>query len=813
MMVNKVILCICASCMALLPLAAQSVSGTVTDEKNLPLEEITVVALQAPDSLYITGGVTNGNGEFHIRISHSGKYMLKLSGIGFQTKYIAFSLSANQKKQLGSILLKEDAYLLSGVTVTAKKPEMELTSSSTVINLASSSLGSQGTLFDALKRLPGVQVKDDGTILLNGQSGATVMLNGKPTYLSGSNLATYLQAIPASSIGKIELISMPSSRYEASGKSGIIKVEMAKNNVQGFLVGFNSSYQQLDQYGKGNSNWMFQLRKNKLNISANYSYYEGTDINPTFIVRDHTDYSETPVMPVILNQVAHRTYNYGSHYARTRVDYDLSSRLSVGAYVSKNWTDRVRKERMNSVFTSVKAEPDSTLMTWNKNKLIQTNLQGGADYSYNVTSKLQWTGSVDFQSYRASDIQDQNSLYNDYWQGNYEQADTLRGKLRDNIDIVSTQSDVEFVLTKTLKLTGGVKASFVNIDNETNYSDRYNGAWTPKLNMNKDFQYEENIYAAYVQLQKKIAERANMEVGLRFEETHVKGQLHEYSSNKDSSFQKRYRNLFPYVSVDYNLSKTVKLNAAYGSRIVRPNYEDMNPFVTINDKYLYDQGNVELKPEISHQVETGLLFNNRYKVILFGAYTRHPICKSYLAGAGNRVWVYPLNMSSDYSYGIKMTAVNLHPTRWWTLVGNATVTYKKYAWIYDHKKQNNRVMTPLFYLGNYLKPADKWNAELNGYWNGKTPLGQGLISPMWSVSMAVSRSILHDKGTVRLFLNDILCSRYTRVRVINVEQPARYKERKEATIGISFSYKLQRGENIKSSAPQRESNESKRIKL
>ena len=75
--------------MALLPLAAQSVSGTVTDEKNLPLEEITVVALQAPDSLYITGGVTNGNGEFHIRISHSGKYMLKLSGIGFQTKYIA----------------------------------------------------------------------------------------------------------------------------------------------------------------------------------------------------------------------------------------------------------------------------------------------------------------------------------------------------------------------------------------------------------------------------------------------------------------------------------------------------------------------------------------------------------------------------------------------------------------------------------------------------------------------------------------------------------------------------------------------------
>jgi hypothetical protein len=102
---------------------------------------------------------------------------------------------------------------------------------------------------------------------------------------------------------------------------------------------------------------MFQLRKNKLNISANYSYYEGTDINPTFIVRDHTDYAETPVVPVILNQDAHRTYNYKSYYGRTRVDYDLSSRLSVGAYVSKNWTDRVRKERMNSFLLLSKQSP------------------------------------------------------------------------------------------------------------------------------------------------------------------------------------------------------------------------------------------------------------------------------------------------------------------------------------------------------------------------------------------------------------------------------------------------------------------------
>ena len=80
-------------------------------------------------------------------------------------------------------------------------------------------------------------VRDDGTILINGQTGATVMINGKPTYLSGSSLAGYLQTIPASSIGKIELVSTPSAQYDAGGKTGLIKIEMSKNTTQGIMVG------------------------------------------------------------------------------------------------------------------------------------------------------------------------------------------------------------------------------------------------------------------------------------------------------------------------------------------------------------------------------------------------------------------------------------------------------------------------------------------------------------------------------------------------------------------------------------------------
>ena len=124
-------------------------------------------------------------------------------------------------------------------------------------------------------------------------------------------------------------------------------------------------------------------------------------------------------------------------------------------------------------------------------------------------------------------------------------------------------------------------------------------------------------------------------------------------------------------------------------------------------------------------------------------------------------------------------------------------------------------MTPLFYLGNYLKPADKWNAELNGYWNGKTPLGQGLISPMWSVSMAVSE-VYRDKGTIRLFLNDIVCSRYLRAK-LSMHGAACPLQKKEKRLPIELVFRITNCNAVRkdkdSIRKKRESNESKRIKL
>ena len=123
------------------------------------------------------------------------------------------------------------------------------------------------------------------------------------------------------------------------------------------------------------------------------------------------------------------------------------------------------------------------------------------------------------------------------------------------------------------------------------------------------------------------------------------------------------------------------------------------------------------------------------------------------------------------------------------------------------------MITPMIYCGNQFKLTHGWNAEAAGYWNGKTPMGQATIEHLWSVSVGVSKSLFGNKGSLRLFVDDALSSRYIHINLTSVKKEAWYKERKQALVGISFSYKFHRGEEIKDSRTKSEIIESKRINL
>ena len=199
-------------------LQAQAVQGEITDSKQLPIEGATVVGLDAKDSSFVQGTVTREQGHFTLPLRHNGSYLLKTSAVGYKTRYIPFSITDTETAKLSRILMEEDSYALSGITVTAQKVPVEMKAEKTVYNLSATISGTQGNLYDALRQMPGVQIQSNGNILLDGQGGINVLMNGKTTYLSGETLINYLRSIPASTVEKIELINNPSSHLDAAGK-------------------------------------------------------------------------------------------------------------------------------------------------------------------------------------------------------------------------------------------------------------------------------------------------------------------------------------------------------------------------------------------------------------------------------------------------------------------------------------------------------------------------------------------------------------------------------------------------------------------
>lgn len=813
MIKRQTTICLCGLLLPFSTLWAQAVKGEVTGSDLLPLERATVIGLNSKDSTFITGTVTDRQGDFILPLRHKSTYLLKVSAIGYKTQYIYFNLTDTSTVGLGRIIMKEDTYTLSDVTITAQKVPVEIKAGKTVYNLSSTLYGTQGNLYDALKQMPGVQVQSNGNILMNGQGGVNVLMNGKTIYLTGDALANYLRGIPASTIEKIELINNPPAHLDAAGKTGVINIETKKISIKGMVTGGNASCNQADIYRSGNGNIYLNLRKSKFNIYTGYAYHQGTDPNETTISRKYLAPGSLEILNFHIRQQSYRTYSYRLHNLRIATQYDLSPHVQLNAHFNGSRLDRLGKEQLVSDFYSYSAASDSSSTTQNRIQTWQQNLIGGVSATYQPSSKLKWNTTFDFQLFENNSEQDQQSHLQANGLPGTPKNSSLKGNLEGNIRIYCGQSDLNLQLSEKTTFGIGGKTIYVTINNAAIYHDKVKETWQTIESLNNHFIYHENINAGYLTLNSTLGKYWKIETGLRAENTNIKGKTTGNTLHADSSFTNRYIHLFPFLQMQWQWKKTHQLSLLYSRRIVCPNYRDLSPFVTVNDNYLHEQGNTQLKPELVHNSELSYILKNRYLVTLLTSYTRHPIAKSYIAEGDKRILVLPMNLTSNFSTGIRLNAANLKPFPWWQINANLMFIHQNYAWEADDKEYKNKKLTSMIYIGHQFHFPKGWAAELNGYRNGNTPQGQAVISPVWSISAGIGKSIWKKRATWRVFAEDLFSSRHIHIDVFSTAQQGWYNEKKRMKIGISFSFNLHKGENIKDFAPQSNINENKRINL
>ncbi|MDD2288257.1 MAG: carboxypeptidase-like regulatory domain-containing protein, partial [Bacteroidales bacterium] len=182
------------------PLPTSTIKGTVVDaETNLPLPYVNVAIIQASkDSALVNGISTDNNGTFVIKQGY-GDYMIRYSFIGYESQITKLKINKNNIN-LGVIKFVKSAEMLEGVEITSERSMMEYQLDKRVINVDKNIVSAGGSATDVLENVPSVSVDQEGNVSLRGSGNVTVLIDGRPSELLGSDLQTVLEQIPSSTI-------------------------------------------------------------------------------------------------------------------------------------------------------------------------------------------------------------------------------------------------------------------------------------------------------------------------------------------------------------------------------------------------------------------------------------------------------------------------------------------------------------------------------------------------------------------------------------------------------------------------------------
>lgn len=789
-------------------LAQTEISGKIYDPGKIELEGVNIALMNARDSSYVTGRISNYDGLFSITGISSGKYILSFSMMGYKKQYTSVEVNKNQKLNLNATFMEEDTHLLSTVTIEGKQDIVRLEADKTIVNVASSILGSQGTAYDALRSSPGVFVKEDGSVILNGQTGAIILINGRTTYLTGENLTNLLKSMPASSIDKIELITTPSARYDASGKSGLINIKLQKNPSVGISGSINASYF-YGEHGRGRIGGRFSFQNDKFSISANASHYQGNWENTLTILRQYSSQYHPKRVIYSMHQSNYTRYKDIYDYFRVNFDYNLSEKMIIGGYSSGTGMNRGKPINNYTTFSGLEQIKDSVLHTVSADDIEQKTFTAGTFIEYKDNSKREADLTFDYLYFDHSEELDMISSLD-----TQTKEDKLRGDLTGTIRMFSMQGNTSIPLEKDLTLKAGIKSTWVSVDNETDYSTIANSSWIGELSSNNRNEYSENINAIYGQLETKI-KKININAGIRLENTIIKNSYYPSAPEENSSYQENYTNLFPYITMSYTFpDENNNISLLYNKRITRPNYRDMLPFNQVWDKYTMSRGNPNLKSGLTDNLEFVHIFKQMFRTTLFFFNTKKAISQSYLSEGNNMIVVFPDNITSLSNYGIRFSTQKLFDLKWWQPTINAAFFRMDSKWNEDGEEKKKGLYTTSLSLNNQFIFGKGWSAEIYGFYNGKVSVAQTNIKPFGGVSLSIQKKIMKDNANIKLFMEDLFKTNHEDLIISYNNLYSETSSRNDSRIiGISFSYNFKSGNQKIKNIRERSIDESKRINL
>lgn len=756
------------------------------DENAQPIDLGVVSLFSAKDSSLVKSAFSDQRGQTLIEDVKPGSYYIRIYKLGYQQTHSGDVLISenNTRIDLGTMVLKSSVKELNEATVKAQKPFIETTLDRVIVNVENSITAAGSSVLEVLEKSPGIHIDQNDNISMKGKQGVIVMQDGKPILMTGSDLANLLKGMPSASVEKIELISNPSAKYDANGNAGIINIKSKKDKKLGTNGNVNLSLGH-GRYIKSGEGFSLNHRNKKINIFGNYNYayrkgYTDLDLDRKFYESDTYKSSYVQknrlIVPVQTNT------------ARVGADWSLNKNTMMGVVLNGfalgfNPLGNNHSDELDSNFSKA-----SYFETRNRSSSNWNSFSGNYNFKHTFDSSgAEISVDADYARYGNRANQNYTTSYFDLNNNSTKPDYILIGDISGSLDIKAMKADYSLPFKDGGKLESGLKTSQVTADNDLKYYNRSSGVNIYDTTKSNHFIYNENINAAYLNYSKEF-KVWGMQLGTRAEQSRIHGNQIVTGQKLDSS----YIQFFPSVFFHYKISTNHDLGLKADRRIDRPTYDQLNPFKFYLDPSTYKEGNPYLKPQLSNSIEVSDTYKDKFTFSLSYSRTSDNITQVVAPSpTENKITIQTdKNISTAEYYSFSMN-LPFDVMKGWNSSNSINAYYGKYKGYYALTNLDVGSFAMNVNSTNSFILKKDYSAEVQVFYRTPEVYAFMNLRPNWQLSAGIKKSILKNKGTLKLNISDIFYSQAIRATT----QYSNYHEyfivnRDTRVVSLAFVYRF-----------------------
>ncbi|MEL6717903.1 MAG: TonB-dependent receptor, partial [Bacteroidota bacterium] len=660
----------------------------------------------------------------------------------------------------------------------SEKSQTEFKLDKRVFNVGQDLSSTGASALEVLNNVPSISVNIEGQINLRGSGGVQILINGKPSVLASEG-GNALGTITADMIEKIEVITNPSAKYDASGTTGIINIVLKKEEKQGINgsvtvntgaphnhnVGLSlnrrtEKFNLFSQLGIGYR----ELPRIEENINRNLS-------TNTTIESEGTEFRNENFYNLILGTDYHindlNVMTLSGYFA-----YEIEDQPSTFDFSRTDATGAVTDRWSRSEVT------EATNPKWQYEFQYKKDFEDGEDHSFLFSALGNFFGK------------DQSSFFNNTdLLGDFAQGDQ---QTRTAFQEAGYTFKADYTKPFSEKITMETGAQYViqDVSNDFSVSDFKDGDWLINQDFTNVFEYNQKVLGAYATGAYED-EKWGLKLGARVENT----DLETFLVNTEERNDQNFTNFFPTLHTSYKVNERFSLQAGYSKRIYRPRLWDLNPFFNIRNNFSIRLGNPDLTPEFTDSYEMMGIYILDAVSFNFGVYHRYTtdVIERISFFEDNVSIVKPLNIGTNRATGVEFNA-KYTATKWLTFNGDFNYNVFDRQGRFEGQSIDFSADQWSSRLTTKLKLPAQFDVEIMANYQSAIQTVQGQRSDFLFADLGVRKKILKGKGVFNLSVRDAFASRIFENETLQDDFYLYSRGLRGRFVVVGFSYGFGKGE-------------------